>query len=72
MGKPPELNNRFFKYLDMFLLILAEEESKTTGHKEVSTLVRWSMDSGAMWLHMLLSCGFWMWAIFPTCNCKSK
>lgn len=30
------------------------------GHekKEVSDLVRWSEESGAMWLHMLLSCGF--------------
>ncbi len=26
--------------------------------KELSSLVKWSEDSGAMWLHMLLSCGF--------------
>lgn len=65
MGKAPGLNDRFFKYLDMFVRILAEEESKTLGSKEVSTLVKWSVDSGAMWLHMLLSCGFLDMGSFP-------
>lgn len=71
MGKAPGLNDRFFKYLDMFVRILAEEESKTLGSKEVSTLVKWSVDSGAMWLHASLV-AFWMWEVFPVCNCKSK
>ncbi|KAJ6149606.1 hypothetical protein N7471_000805 [Penicillium samsonianum] len=35
------------------------------GHKEISTLVKWSVDSGAMWLHMLLSCGFLDMGNFP-------
>ncbi|KAJ5783418.1 uncharacterized protein N7518_009095 [Penicillium psychrosexuale] len=48
MSKPPALNDRFFKCLDMFVRILAEEESKTPGYNEVSTLVKWSVDSGAI------------------------
>ncbi|KAJ5972397.1 uncharacterized protein N7479_002315 [Penicillium vulpinum] len=72
MGKPPELNNRFFKCLDMFVRILAEEESKTLGNEEVSTLVQWSMDSGAMWLHMLLSCGFLDMSNFPYAQLQGK
>ncbi|KAI2031691.1 hypothetical protein LOZ20_006467 [Ophidiomyces ophidiicola] len=37
-----------------------EEEAKMPGNeeKELSTLVKWSQSSGAMWLHMLLSVGF--------------
>ncbi|KAJ9480573.1 hypothetical protein VN97_g12982 [Penicillium thymicola] len=40
--------------------VLEEEESKIQGHKEreLSSLVKWSQASGAMWLHMLLSSGF--------------
>jgi hypothetical protein len=39
---------------------LEEEEEKTPGNqgKELSDLVKWSEVSGAMWLHMVLSCGF--------------
>ncbi|KAI1965854.1 hypothetical protein LOZ58_000754 [Ophidiomyces ophidiicola] len=41
-------------------IILEEEVEKMPGHeeKELSTLVKWSQSSGAMWLHMLLSVGF--------------
>lgn len=37
-----------------------EEEVKLSeyGERELSTLVKWSHTSGAMWLHMLLSSGF--------------
>lgn len=58
--KPPEIASRYFRYLDMFQHVLEEEEAKMPGceEKELSGLVRWSRDSGAMWLHMLLSSGF--------------
>lgn len=40
--------------------ILGEEEANMPGYegKELSSLVKWSHESGAMWLHMLLSSGF--------------
>ncbi|RSL55196.1 hypothetical protein CEP53_007176 [Fusarium sp. AF-6] len=58
--QPPNVAARYFKYLEMYKRVLEEEESKRPGHekKQVSKLIRWSEDSGAMWLHMLLSCGF--------------
>lgn len=58
--KPPKIAGRYFKCLEIFTRILEEEESKMPGHeeKELSSLVRWSQSSGAMWLHMLLSSGF--------------
>jgi hypothetical protein len=39
---------------------LEEEEAKMLGQKEreLSSLVKWSQASGAMWLHMLLLSGF--------------
>lgn len=51
---------RYMKYLGIFKRVLSEEEEKRAGHqgKELSRLVEWSEASGAMWLHMLLSCGF--------------
>jgi hypothetical protein len=51
---------RYFKCLEIFIRILEEEEAKIPGHKEreLSSLVKWSQASGAMWLHMLLSSGF--------------
>ncbi|KAL5121973.1 hypothetical protein ACEQ8H_000189 [Pleosporales sp. CAS-2024a] len=59
-GEPVQITNRYIRYLDMFKRILEEEEAKTPGYEnhELSRLVRWSEDSGAMWLHMLLSTGF--------------
>jgi hypothetical protein len=59
-GEPTEITSRYFRYLDMFKRVLGEEEAKTPGHenKELSSLVNWSEESGAMWLHMLLSTGF--------------
>ncbi|KAK1765045.1 phosphotransferase enzyme family protein [Phialemonium atrogriseum] len=59
-NQPPDMATRYFRYLEIYKRVLEEEESKRPGHerKEVSDLVRWSEDSGAMWLHMLLSCGF--------------
>ncbi|KAM0415686.1 hypothetical protein ACHAPT_013357 [Fusarium lateritium] len=51
---------RFTRYLDIFKRVLSEEEERIPGNqgKELSGLVEWSDTSGAMWLHMLLSCGF--------------
>lgn len=48
------------KYLEIFKRVLGEEEGRTLGNrgKELSKLVEWSEASGALWLHMILSCGF--------------
>lgn len=56
----PEIADRYFKYLEIFIRILEEEEAKRPEHKdrELSSLIKWSQASGAMWLHMLLSSGF--------------
>ncbi|KAF1955899.1 hypothetical protein CC80DRAFT_473873 [Byssothecium circinans] len=58
--EPPKFASRYFRYLEIFNRVLEEEESKMLGYeeKEFSSLVKWSQDSGAMWLHMLLSSGF--------------
>jgi hypothetical protein len=55
-----EIGDRYFRYLEIFKRVLEEEESRIVGceDKELSTLVRWSEQSGAMWLHMLLTSGF--------------
>ncbi|RAH64070.1 phosphotransferase family protein [Aspergillus aculeatinus CBS 121060] len=57
---PPEIAARYFRCLDIFIDVLEEEEAKMLGHdgRELSSLVKWSRASGAMWLHMLLSSGF--------------
>lgn len=59
-NQPPDVAARYFKHLEIYKRVLEEEEVKRPGHekKEVSGLVKWSEASGAMWLHMLLSCGF--------------
>ncbi|THC87445.1 hypothetical protein EYZ11_013107 [Aspergillus tanneri] len=58
--EPPKIAARYFKYLEIFIRVLEEEEAKMPGHneKELSSLVKWSQASGAMWLHMLLLSGF--------------
>ena len=63
----PEHADRYFKCLEIFKRVLEEEESKIVGNekKELSELVKWSEDSGAMWLHMLLSSGFFDSPSFP-------
>lgn len=55
-----KLAERYLGYSAMFQRILAEEEAKTPGHesKELSRLMRWTEESGAMWFHMILSNGF--------------
>lgn len=59
-GKPPKIAARYFRYLESFMRILQEEEAKMPEHqeKELSGLVKWSQDSGTMWLHMLILSGF--------------
>lgn len=59
-GKPPKFTERYFKYLGIFKRILEEEEAKMPGQeeKELSNLVKWSQESGAMWMHTLVSAGF--------------
>jgi len=58
--EPTQLTGRYLRYLDIFQRVLEEEEARTPGceGKELSSLVRWSRHSGAMWIHMLLSTGF--------------
>jgi hypothetical protein len=58
--EPPKIAARYFRYLEIFIRVLEEEEEKLPGHteKELSTLIKWSQASGAMWLHMILSSGF--------------
>lgn len=52
--------DRYLKYLDIFICVLKQEEKDlaTSQSATLSTLVEWSRDSGAMWLHMLLHTGF--------------
>lgn len=59
-NQPPDIAARYFRYLEIYKRVLEEEEAKRPSHekKDFFSLVRWSEDSGAMWLHMLLSCGF--------------
>ncbi|KAL3474560.1 phosphotransferase enzyme family protein [Aspergillus californicus] len=58
--KPPKIAARYFKSLEILIRVLEEEEAKMPEHqeRELSSLVKWSQASGAMWLHMLLSSGF--------------
>lgn len=55
-----EVIERYFRYLEIFKRVLEEEEARMEGcdKKELSTLVHWSEQSGAMWIHMLLTDGF--------------
>ena len=58
--EPPKIAARYFKYLEIFIRVLEEEEAKTPRYKEreLSSLVKWSQASGVIWLHILLSSGF--------------
>ncbi|KAK9562204.1 hypothetical protein V6Z88_003733 [Aspergillus fumigatus] len=58
-GEAPKARDRYFKCLEICIHVLEEEEigMAENGPKELSELVRWSRDTGAMWLHMLLSSG---------------
>jgi hypothetical protein len=73
-GQPPKITDRYFRHLKMFKRILSEEEGKMPEHhsKEVSKLMTWSEDSGAMWLHMLLSSGFFDWFTFPCMHLRER
>lgn len=74
VGEPPEISSRYFKNLEIFKRVLQEEEAKLPGHtnKEVSELVTWSEETGAMWLHMLLSSGFFDWFSFPCMQLRER
>jgi hypothetical protein len=54
----PEILARYQRYLEIYKRVLEEEEEMSGGEKALSDLVRRSKDSGAMWLHMILSWGF--------------
>ncbi|KAJ5041509.1 uncharacterized protein L3040_005094 [Drepanopeziza brunnea f. sp. 'multigermtubi'] len=65
--EPPGIVSRYFKYLEIFMHVLEEEEAELPGReeKELSSLVKWSQASGAMWLHILLLPGLNDEYIFP-------
>ncbi|KAJ0165521.1 putative MFS-type transporter [Colletotrichum tanaceti] len=66
-GEPTHITSRYFRYLDLFKRVMEEEEAKAAGHggRELSKLIHWSEQSGAMWAHMLLSAGFNETSTFP-------
>ncbi|KAJ5225884.1 hypothetical protein N7468_007109 [Penicillium chermesinum] len=66
-GEAPKATDRYFKCLEVFIRVLEEEETrmKESGQRELTELVKWSRDEGAMWLHMLLSSGFFDDLTFP-------
>ncbi|EAW20533.1 uncharacterized protein NFIA_029650 [Aspergillus fischeri NRRL 181] len=66
-GEAPKATDGYFECLAIFKRVLAEEEAKMTVNqgKELSELIQWSEDSGAMWLQMLLSSGFFDTPSFP-------
>lgn len=66
-GQPPTIGERYFKALELFIRILEEEEDKDGSYsdRELSRLMRWSQESGAMWLHMAISWGFGGSELFP-------
>lgn len=74
IGEPPDVTSRYFKSLEIFKRVLGEEEAKLPEYddKEVSRLVQWSEDSGAIWLHMLLSSGFFDWFSFPCMQLRQR
>lgn len=67
VNEPPAVAGRYLKAVEVFKRVLSEEEDNMAGHeeKEVSRLVQWSVDSGAIWYHMLVSSGFFDWFGFP-------
>lgn len=66
-GEAPKATGRYFRCLEMFIRVLEEEETrmKESSQRELTELVKWSRDTGAMWLHMLLSSGFFDDLTFP-------
>ncbi|GFG05129.1 hypothetical protein IFM61392_03672 [Aspergillus lentulus] len=73
-GEAPKATDRYFECLAIFKRVLAEEEAEMTGNrgKELSELIQWSEDSGAMWLHMLLSSGFFDTLSFPCMQLRKR
>lgn len=66
-GEPPRVASRYMRHLEIFTSVLKEEELKMLGHEnlELSTLIEWSRSTGAIWLHMILSAGFFDCESFP-------
>lgn len=71
-GSPPELVQRYSDALDLYQRVLEEEEVAIPDcqNGELSSLLRWSRASGAMWLHMLLPSGFICALSFPCLKLK--
>ncbi|KAL4766948.1 hypothetical protein BDW60DRAFT_212434 [Aspergillus nidulans var. acristatus] len=66
-GEAPKATDRYFRCLEIFIRVLEEEEARMTGNgqRELTELIKWSRDTGAMWLHILLSNGFFDTLTFP-------
>ncbi|KAE8164665.1 hypothetical protein BDV40DRAFT_298230 [Aspergillus tamarii] len=66
-GEAPKTTDRYFECFEIFIRVLEEEETRMTedGRRELTELVKWSRDTGAMWLHMLLSSSFFDNLTFP-------
>ncbi|CAG8917487.1 unnamed protein product [Penicillium salamii] len=66
-GNPPEATKRYFNCLGIFKEALAKEGTKfpSSQYTQLSQLIEWSESSGAMYVHMLLSSGFFNPLSFP-------
>ncbi|KAJ5727867.1 phosphotransferase enzyme family protein [Penicillium malachiteum] len=65
-GRRSAAGNRYFRHLRLYLRILEEEEAKVPEYKhELSDMIKWSQETGAMWLHMLVSNAFGGTSTFP-------
>ena len=71
-GDPPEVSTRYFDCLKIFQEALAKEEQVFCGSqsKQLLELIKWSETSGAMYVHMLLSSGFFNPLGFPCMHLK--
>ncbi|CAI7666447.1 unnamed protein product, partial [Penicillium bialowiezense] len=66
-GNAPRAKDRYFHCLEIFKRVLAKEETAFAGSQgtKLSDLISWSEASEAMYVHMLLSAGFFNPFGFP-------
>ncbi|KAJ5633892.1 hypothetical protein N7528_001734 [Penicillium herquei] len=65
-GRRSAAGNRYFRHLRLYMRILEEEEAKVPEYKhELSDMIKWSQETGAMWIHMLVSDAFRGTSAFP-------
>ncbi|KAJ5958048.1 uncharacterized protein N7479_005198 [Penicillium vulpinum] len=73
-GEPLEISNHYLRHAEMFKRVLDEEEGKLSEphEKELSKLIAWSEESGAMWLHELASNPFFNCSNLPFKQLQQK